>query len=503
MSQRSDAPQSVGSAAPPQADRLRSNSIGVGHIVFFVVSAAAPLSGVVLALPVIIGAGNGVGAAGAFVVAAAVLLLFAVGYTAMSRHIVNAGGFYTFVAQGLGRVAGLGAATLAIFAYTAIQAGMFGALGAFVDRLVQNYFDISIPWWIFSALGVAAVVMLGMREIKLGGRVLGVILVLETSLILVLDVAVLISGGASGGGFTGLSWEPFAPAAVLSGSVGIALIFAYNTFIGFEATTIYGEEAIDPKRTVPRATYLAVSIMGLFYGASAWLMINAYGVDVVVGRAQEDPESFAANAVEAQLGSAATSLMGVLVVTSIFAAVLAFHNTLARYLYALGRQRLIWPMLGRTSQKHHSPYVACLVQAATALVIVAVFALAGADPYTEMFVWASGLGSIAVILLQLCAGIAVFAFFRRNNVDKRVWHTIVAPILAIIGLASITAVALDNFGLLIGSPGPVIDLLMASVIAVAVLAGALRAIWLRRRDPAGYQRIGSVADGVEVENVGF
>lgn len=504
MSQRSDtSPSPVGDERTAGEGRLRANSIGVAHIVFFVVSAAAPLSGVVLALPVIIGMGNGVGAAGAFVLAAAVLLLFAVGYTAMSRHIVNAGGFYTFVAQGLGRVAGLGAATMAIFAYTAIQAGMFGALGAFVNRLVVDYFDVSAPWWIYSIAGVAACLLLGVREIKLGGRVLGVILVAETSLILVLDVAVLITGGASGGGFAGLSWAPFTPAAVLSGSIGIALIFAYNTFIGFEATTIYGEEAVNPKKTVPRATYIAVTIMGLFYAASAWLIINAYGVDVVVGRAVDNPEEFTANAITAQLGTAATSLMNVLIVTSIFAALLAFHNTLARYMYALGRQGIIWAALGRTSSKHHSPFVACRVQAATAVIVVAVFALCGADPYTQVFVWASGIGSIAVILLQLSAGVAVFAFFRRNAVDKRWWHTVIAPLLAIVGLVAMTAVTFDNFGLLIGSPGPAITILMGVVLALAVLAGSLRALWLRRSNPASYLRIGSVADGVDVEQVGF
>ncbi len=496
-------PAGVDDAESGNSGRLRRNSIGTGHIVFFVISAAAPLSGVVLAFPVIIGLGNGIGAAGAFVVAATILLMFSVGYTAMSRHIVNAGGFYTFVAQGLGRVAGLAAATLAIFSYTAIQAGMFGALGAFVDRPVQTYLGVAIPWWIYSLLGVAACLALGVREVKVGARALGIMLALETSLILVLDVVVLFTGGASEAGFTGLSWQPFSPAFVFSGAIGIALIFAYNTFIGFEATTIYGEEAINPKRTVPRATYIAVTVMGVFYALSAWLVINAIGVDAVVGLAQDDPEALAVSAVESQLGPLAADLMAFLIITSIFAAVLAFHNTLARYFYALGRQRILMAMLGRTTAKQQTPGIACCVQATTAVVIIVAFALAGADPYSQVFVWASGIGSVGVILLQTLASVAVFTFFRRTDVDRRPWNTLIAPILGIVGLIAMAGLALANFDLLVGSTNPAVMILMGGLLVLAALTGAIRALWLRRTNPACYQRIGSAADGVEVEPVGY
>lgn len=490
-------------SSPATSGRLRSNSIGVGHIVFFVVSAAAPLSAVVLGFPVVIGLGNGIGAPGAYIIATVILLLFAVGYTAMSRHIVNAGGFYTFVAQGLGRVSGLGAATLAIFSYTGLQAGMFGALGAYLNRLLEPLVGFSVPWWIYAIAGVAACLALGVREIKVGARILGVMLALETSLILFLDVAILITGGASHDGPAGLSWEPFSPALALSGSFGIAIVFAFAAFMGFEATTIYGEEAINPKRTVPRATYIAVTTMGIFYAVSIWLLINAYGVDVVVGVAQDDPEGLAANAIDAQLGHLAFSLTNLMIVTSIFASQLAFHNTLARYMYALGRQKIFWSALGRTSRKHQTPFVACIIQALTAIAIILAFALVGADPYTEVFVWATGIGSVGVILLQTLASVAVFAFFRRSNVDKRLWHTVIAPILGMLGLGTMTVIALDNFDLLIGSSSALAIVVMSAVLLLAVLAGALRAVWLRHRATSTYERIGSVTDGVEVEAVGF
>jgi hypothetical protein len=52
--------------------------------------------------------------------------------------------------------------------------------------------------------------------------------------------------------------------ALVSGSLPIALLFCFASFVRFEATAIYSEEAKD-KRTVPRAAFLAVIVIGAVY----------------------------------------------------------------------------------------------------------------------------------------------------------------------------------------------------------------------------------------------
>ena len=78
---------------------------------------------------------------------------------------------------------------------------------------------------------------------------------------LILDAAILIKGGE--GGTAPLNAAPFTWSSFTSGSVAIALLFNFASFIGFEATTIHSEEARDPKRTVPRETYVAVLTIGV------------------------------------------------------------------------------------------------------------------------------------------------------------------------------------------------------------------------------------------------
>ena len=82
--------------------------LSTGRIVFLVVAAAAPLAAMIGNLPIALAQGNGAGMPGAFLLAAVILLCFAVGYARISRRIVSTGAFYTYVVQGLGKVVGVG-----------------------------------------------------------------------------------------------------------------------------------------------------------------------------------------------------------------------------------------------------------------------------------------------------------------------------------------------------------------------------------------------------------
>ena len=82
---------------------LRKNTLGLFSLVFFVIAAASPLTGVVGGLPVAIIAGNGGGIPVFYIFSCIILMLFSVGFVTMSRHIKNSGAFYTYISTGLGK----------------------------------------------------------------------------------------------------------------------------------------------------------------------------------------------------------------------------------------------------------------------------------------------------------------------------------------------------------------------------------------------------------------
>jgi amino acid transporter len=476
-------PAAPATAAPPADDaggRGLRGSIGVVGIVFLVVAAAAPLTAIGGALPVMLAIGNGAGNPMAYVVAAVVLLLFSVGYAAMSRHVVDAGAFYAYVSKGLGTPVGVGAAGLALLTYTAIQAAIYGLAGATAQGLSTQYGGPDLPWWVWAFLFMAVVGLLGYRNIDVGTKVLGVLLTLEIGVIAVVAGAVLAQGGADG-----IDVRSFTPSAFFSGAPGISIMFAVASFIGFEATAIYGEEARNPRRTVPLATYLAVVLIGAFYALSSWAVVLAFGSDGVVAAAQADTAGLVFTAAAEYVSPVVADVMLVLLLTSLFAALLAFHNAISRYLFALGRQGMAPDVLSRTHVRHASPHVGSLAQTGTAFVVVAVFAVAGSDPVLQLFTWMSGLATVSILLLMVLTSVAVLAFFARSRVDRRTWHTRVAPALGTLGLLGIVGLVLANFTTLISGDAVLATVLLA-VIAAAFALGVVVALVRRpRRTPVG------------------
>jgi amino acid transporter len=489
--------------APPSGDAggrrnhgLKENTLGVPSIFFYIIAAASPLTVVVALFPIIIGAGNGVGMPGAFVIAAVVLMIFAVGYVAMSRHVTNAGAFYAYVTLGLGRIAGLGSASLAIFAYNAIQAGLYGGFGYYAAELLNPALGISVPWWVYAFVGLLLCLGLGVQGVHSGARVLGVFMTLEVLMITVLSVFSLFGDAVPVSEF---SFEPFNPSVVLAGALGVALMFAHASFIGFEGSAIYGEEARDPARTIPRATYLSIAFMGILYAVSGWLIMNALGLGDVVAIATETGGNFIFVASDTIIGHNISLLFQILIVTATFAAIVTFHNNVSRYLFSLGRQNLVWKPLGWTLPRRQTPWVASIVQSLMVGVVIVAFAIAGQDPFATLFTWATGIGTIGVIASQLVAGIAIFVFFRKSNVDKRPWNTVIAPLLAIAGLTGFFILTLDSLDILLGVQGATAAL-MVSLVFLALLGGVAYGLYLRFFAPDRYELVGKALNERELED---
>lgn len=413
-----------------------------------------------------------------------------------SRHVTNAGAFYAYVTLGLGRVAGLGSASLAIFAYNAIQAGLYGGFGYYAAELLNPALGISLPWWVYAFVGLLLCLGLGVQGVHSGARVLGVFMTLEVLMITVLSVFSLFGDAVPVSEF---SFEPFNPSVVLAGALGVALMFAHASFIGFEGSAIYGEEARDPARTIPRATYLSIAFMGVLYAVSGWLIMNALGLNDVVAIATETGGNFIFVASDTIIGHNISLLFQILIVTATFAAIVTFHNNVSRYLFSLGRQHLVWKPLGWTLPRRQTPWVASIVQSLMVGVVIVAFAIAGQDPFATLFTWATGIGTIGVIASQLVAGIAIFVFFRKSNVDKRPWNTVIAPLLAIVGLTGFFILTLNSLDVLLGVQGAT-AVLMVSLVFLALLGGVAYGLYLRFFAPDRYELVGKALNERDLED---
>jgi amino acid transporter len=465
-------PPATGTPVGTSSNKL-AGKLGPGAIVFMVVAAAAPLTVIAGTVPIGIAAGNGAAFPASYLVCTVVLLFFAVGFTAMAKHVTGAGAFYTYITQGLGRHLGLGAAFLALLSYTAVQGGVYGYLGAAMNDLVTTHGGPEIPWYLWAVVVMAIVAVLGYRHIELSGKVLGVLLLCEVGIVMVIDAAVIVRGG----GDSGFSTAALRPSQFFTGAPGIALIFALAGYIGFEATAVFRDEARDPARTIPRATYIALILIGGFYALSSWAMVSAWGDQGAVALATDNPEGMITETARKYVGAVAGDLVQILLISSLFAALLAFHNVLSRYIFSLGNSSALPARCGRAHAKHSSPYIASVVQTVSALVLVVASALAGLDPVTEVFAWFVGLSSVGIIALMTLTSVAVLVYFRRSPVDRRPWNTLVAPGLGLIGLAVLLVMTIAKLPLLVGGSNTlaaIIGVLLIGVFLGGVAVAALR-----------------------------
>ncbi|MFI9048593.1 APC family permease [Streptomyces sp. NPDC053427] len=452
--------------AAPSLDRT---AIGTGDLVFFVVAAAAPLTVMAGVAPVSIGMAGEAAPLG-YLVSGLLLVVFAAGFTAMSGYVRNAGAFYGYIGRGLGGATGAGAAYVALLAYNAIEVALLAAFGWFAESGLHDLTGVRVPWWAWALPGLAAIGVLGYLKVTFSAKVLGVALVLEVLILLVFEAGVV----AHGGGPDGPQFGVLAPEHLGTAGAGGMFVLAVGAFIGFEATAIYAEEVRSPERSVPRATYLAVGFLALFYTFTAWMIINAYGADGAQ-RAANGPDGinmvFAAT--ERFAGAWAADTMHILLITSAFAAALAFHNAATRYFYALAREGLLPRRLATVTARTRSPAPAVLLQSALALTVVLATLAAGQDPYTVTFLWASGTGILGVMALQALAALAVYGFFRRNRRGLPAWRVVAAPLVSGVGLAVLIALVCRDFALLTGASTPVngallVPLPLAFALGVAV-----------------------------------
>ncbi|TQL46745.1 amino acid transporter [Homoserinimonas aerilata] len=441
----------VPEAAEPAAvpSRTLRGSLGVASIVFIVVAAASPLGVIGGPVPLGIANGNGAGFPFTFVVVTAVLLLFAVGFTTATPFVKSAGAFFAYVDKGLGRSAGLGAAFAALLSYLALEAGVFGIFGPGFDALLQSYGLPAVPWWVYAIVGFVVVSALGYLNINLSGKILGVLLIAEVAIVLVLDAVVVFGGGGPEGFSTGI----VTPAEIVSGAPGFAILFAILSFIGFEATAVFRDEAKNPERTIPRATYISLILIGVFYTLSSWVLITANGESDIVANAGENAGSILATTTEAYLGSVGGHIIQLLFVTSLFACILSFHNIGARYVFALSKKGVFAERLSRPHQKHGSPALASLVTSAVVAVLVIAAVLLGLDPINQFYTWLGGISAVGIVLLLVITSTAVIVLLRREHHELSRWKTLVAPGLGLLGLLAFFVIILQNLPVLVAEEG--------------------------------------------------
>ncbi|MBB2943614.1 amino acid transporter [Actinoplanes lutulentus] len=457
--------------------------LGTWPIFVIAVSAMTPLTVVAGALPLGYGQVEEKGIPVAYILVAAVLGVFAVGLAAMARHVPNRGAFYAYAAAGLSRPAGVGTAFVALLAYNAMQIGLYGAFGVAAHNAMA-IFGIEITWVIWALLGWALIAVLGRLNIDLNARILTVLVCAEVLIVLIFDAAMLRNpaGGT-------VSFATLNPALIASAGGVALLVAAVAGMVGFEAPLVYAAEARDPRRTVSRAIALTLLVAAVLYGGTAWVMSVVAGPDQIVAVAADHLDDLFFFLPEPYLPAVIIDLGRIFFATSLFAAMLAFHHTVARYALTVAREGVLPSSLART--RNDVPVTASFAQSSLALGVLLLFALLTLNPTTDLFFFGTVSGGLGVLVLMLIASIAVVRYFRRGDHGETRWRRSIAPWVAAVFLGIILLLTVVSFGILLDSDN-LLKVWSPPLAFLLLFIGGVR--WgrkLRRERPEVYAVIGT------------
>jgi amino acid transporter len=485
-----------------KSDKLHSNAVGLIGVLFLTLTGSAPITAMLLNVPIVVGNGNGIGSPAAFLVATVILLVFSVGYAAMSAKVTAVGGFYSFISHGLGRELGMAMAFGAVVAYAVFEPSLCGGFAYFLNLKIMQLFNVNVPWPILALGMVALIAVLTYFDVKVSSAVLGAALVAEVIILVVFDTGIFMHNG-NGVLVQTAALNPLAafqgfPAhnKLAAGAAGIGLFFAFWSWVGFEMAPNYAEESRDPKRIVPLSLYISVLFLGVLYTITCWAAQSAFGgIDAAITEAQNNSATFFFDSAAKYISPLTSSVMSYLILTGSFACGMAFHNTTARYLFSLGRERILPAAFSRTHKHYKTPYNASFTQSVIAALIIIAFAVfSGSNnptvqAYGQLYGLMALLGTIIILSAQAVVSVAIVVYFRREHPeDHHWWKTLVAPILAFIAQVYVVYLCISNMAFL-GGGFAFADYIPWIDIAVVAL-GLAYALYMKRADPQKFENIG-------------
>jgi len=470
--------------------RLERDAIGLAPVLFQSITHMAPAAAV--AFSIIFAVTYAGGATPLAVVLALIACLFvAISIGQLARHLPSAGGLYTYNARALHPTVGFFVAWGFMLAEPLVAPLLYLIFGNVIGVYLTSHFNtptwLWAPFAVVAGIGVWVLVYRGIRISTEAGVAMGAF---EIVVFLALAITLIVAAGSKN---TLSVFNPSTGNTHGLGSLFAGMVYTVLAFIGFEASAPLGEEAKDPKRTIPRAVILSCVLIGVFY------LVCYYGAMVYFGPLQagsSDPKVgfFYFNGGDPWDGLAAkvwgpfSILVLLAIINSAFANSNAGANAATRVGYALGRVGILPRALASVHPRFKTPYIAVHVQGALGIVIAVVLGFALQGPLNA-FALLGTIATLVVVMIYILTNLSNIVFYMREHRDELnpLWNVIV-PVL---GILIFIPVLIAAFGIDFGGLGITSLTAPANAAPWVVLAwlvlGAILYVYLSMRSPAAIQ----------------
>ncbi len=431
----------------------------------------------------------------AYLIAGLGSLCLAYVFIRFTRSMASAGSIYTYVAKGLGPEAGFIGGWLYAGAFAFGVSFTLAIASFYASELFANI-NITLDWFWLFLVGIVLLFAFAFFDIRLSTRTQLVVTVVGVLAVLVVVFAILFKGGASG-----LSAEPFSPGAVSGGfsSLFFAVIFGFTAFGGFEAAAALGEESVNPRRAIPRAILVAILVAVVFFVLTTYAFAVGYGATAKGAGAWAGDAAPLDTLANQYVSKSLATFIDLMVAIDAFIASLAGLNLASRILFAMGRDRGLPAVFGRSHPRYKSPWIAMLFILAITLILGVLpgrimDSLGGAPlPQPPPFAFfLAGTATLGILGGYILIGISGLVFFQRNKEGSGaqvIWQ-ILLPLIAVL----IVGAALFSSIYPISPAPPLVPPLSYSpyIFGGWLLLGIILVVVLRVVNPALVSKFGQI-----------
>ena len=445
-----------------------------------------PVFSVAALLPLVVGlsaTGRGAGVATPIAIIIAGIGMCGVGWVIAlyAKRIHLCGSLYEYVSDSAGARIGVIAGWLYYGAMMVLGASTFLVLGGLTQTWLQNAMSVDVPWWPLSLGYAAVVVAVLVVGVNVSIRAQLVLALGAIAAVLVFSLVIIFRGGHNG---ESLHAEPFNPFSVGYLNLLYGVLYGINMFIGFESAANLAEETADPKRHVPRAVMLSLTIVGVYYVIVAYAQDIAFGLDASAWKNSVFPLEALASGKE--FGSAGFgNFMAVLIILDILAVAIGVGVASTRGMLSMARSGGLPSKLAELHRRFRTPvWGAALMGVVSCVTIIGVrlgdgiFSRQTAQPgvlqpqWSPAFSWMAGFGGTGLALMYLVVGAAGV---------KGLWRHVSRVRLLVAGTIGALVAAGAVFGAVYKAPSPLDTVPWA--LLVWVVLGAVWSFAARGRSP--------------------
>jgi amino acid transporter len=365
----------------------------------------------------------------AFAFAGVGVALVAYGFVRLSGEFAHAGSVYGFVGHAFGPRAGFFCGWALLGTYLVFPAVSMSGVAVFGEAFLKSTGIASdFPWYPLALLGWAVIGLAASREVRKAISALVVFEVVAFTLILVLMAAIVISligGDVPRDQAFNTDVVKLPPGTGLS-TIGLAAVFGFLSYAGFESAGSFGEEAHQPRRTVPYSLWAAIAFGGIFYFVCMSIQTLGFGTDAAGVKAFSSSTAPLGDLAHMYVGQGMADALNLAAVISSFGAGMGCAAVGARMLYALGRDGVLAHDLGTVRRSNGTPGIALAFVLALDLAFLTGFAIVGTPPL-KVFFYLATFGTLNLLVMYIATNLAAGRFLTRGS---RPWEVVV-PIAGI------------------------------------------------------------------------